>query len=345
MKKLLNTLYITNEKAYLSLDGENIVCKLEDDEKFRLPFSNIENIVCFSYLGASPALMGKCAEYGIALDFLSPNGEFLSSCRGKLKGNAYLRREQYRIFENNELSLSQNTVAAKIANTVFLIKRFIKDYPELCNDSEIQNCIYKLTNAAKNVYDSDSKKTILGIEGNCAKTYFRTFNRLILKQKDLFSMTERTKRPPLDKVNAVLSFLYTIYTREFASAITTVGLDSYFGYYHELRSGRDSLACDMVEEVRCLVERLVLTMINTRIINEKDFEKQVSGAVLLNKDGRVKVLTEWQKKKKQIIVHPYLKEKIQFGLIPFVQCSLMAKYLRKEIDDYPCFLWKQVKEK
>lgn len=345
MKKLLNTLYITNEKAYLSLDGENIVCKLEDNEKFRVPFSNIENIVCFSYLGASPALMGKCAEYGISLDFLSPNGQYLSSCRGKLKGNAYLRREQYNRFEQDWLKLSRNTVSAKISNTVFLIKRFIKDYPELSGDSEIQSCIEKLKEAVQAIYSEDEKTVIMGIEGNCAKAYFRVYNNLILQQKEHFYMVERSKRPPLDNVNAILSFLYTIYTREFASAITTVGLDSYFGYYHELRSGRDSLACDMVEEVRCIVERFVLKMINTRKINEKDFEKQISGAVLLNNEGRVKVLTEWQKKKKQLIVHPYLKEKISFGLIPFVQCSLMAKFLRKEIDEYPSFLWKQVQEK
>lgn len=345
MKKLLNTLYVTNEKAYLSLDGENIVCKLEDNEKFRLPFSNIENIVCFSYLGASPALMGKCAQYGIALDFLSPNGEYLASCKGKLKGNAYLRREQYNVFDNNWLSLTRNTVAAKIANTIYLIKRFIKDYPELNNDADIQNCLEKLKQSAESVYGIDEKETIMGIEGNCAKAYFRIYNKLILKQKEHFYMTERTKRPPLDNVNAVLSFLYTIYTREYASALTTVGLDSYYGFYHTLRSGRDSLACDMIEETRCLVERLVLTMINTKEINEKDFEKQVSGAVLLNKEGKTKVLTAWQTKKRQTIVHPYLKEKMPFGLIPFIQSSLMAKYLRNEISEYPCFLWKQVREK
>lgn len=281
LKKLLNTLYITNEKAYIALDGENIVCKLENDEKFRLPFSNIENIVCFSYLGASPALMGKCAEYGVALDFLTPNGNFLASCNGKLKGNAYLRREQYKIFENNWLNLSRNTLAAKLANTVFLIKRFVKDYPELSNDNEISECIEHLKDSAENLYKETERDILMGIEGNCAKAYFHVYNKLILRQKDSFKMTSRTKRPPTDNVNAVLSFLYTIYTREYAAAITAMGLDSYFGFFHTLRSGRDSLACDMIEETRCLVERLVLTLINTKIINDKDFEKQVSGAVLL----------------------------------------------------------------
>jgi CRISPR-associated protein Cas1 len=180
----------------------------------------------------------------------------------------------------------------------------------------------------------------MGIEGNCAKAYFDIFDKLILQQKEDFKLNSRTKRPPLDNVNAVLSFLYTIYTYDYASALETVGLDSYIGYYHSLRSGRSSLACDLVEETRCIVERLVLTMINLKIITVSDFEKQVTGAVLLNKEGKRKVISRWQEKKRTDIVHPYLKQKIKLGLLPFVQSNLLSKHIRGEINEYPCFLMK-----
>lgn len=287
--------------------------------------------------------MGKCAEYGIPINFLTPNGQFLAVCTGKQKGNAYLRKSQYKVFEDNGLKLSQNTVASKIANTVYVIKRTLNDYPGIDNDGEVTSCIEQLKKSIENVYSESEMDSLMGLEGNCAKAYFRIFHRLILKQKESFLLSGRTKRPPLDRVNAVLSFLYTIYTMDYASALTSVGLDSYVGFYHALRSGRDSLACDLVEETRCIVERLVLTLINRRQINEQDFDTQVSGAVLLNDSGKRKVLTAWQEKKQEKIIHPYLKEKIPYGLLPFAQASLLAKYLRNEIEEYPCFLWKQVR--
>ncbi|NLZ46323.1 MAG: type I-C CRISPR-associated endonuclease Cas1 [Clostridiales bacterium] len=340
MRKLLNSLYILDEKAYLSLDGENIVCKLEDNEKFRLPFSNIEDIYCFNYMGCSPALMGKCVEYGVSLSFISPQGKYLASVKGETKGNVYLRKAQFELFSKDVTLLIQNTVAAKLANTRFLIKRSMRDNLHLNDDQEVIDCLRHLSDGIENVYKITDKEIIMGIEGNCAKSYFNIFNKLILKQKEDFSMYSRTKRPPLDRVNAVLSFLYTIVTRWCASALGSVGLDSYMGFYHALRPGRSSLACDMVEEFRCIVERLVLSMINLKIINSSHFETQPSGAIYLNGDGKKKVLSQWQEKKRTIIQHPYLKQKMPLGLLPFVQSSLLAKYIRGEIDEYPCYLSK-----
>lgn len=340
MKKLLNSLYILDESAYLTLDGENIVCRREEKEKFRLPFSNIEDIYCFNYLGCSPALMGKCAEYGIPVNFISPHGKFLARITGETKGNVYLRQAQFKMFENPPVLLAQNTVAAKLSNTRFVVKRSLKDNPQLDDDGALSDCIGYLESGIKTVYEVSDRDVIMGIEGNAAKAYFNIFDRLILHQKNDFRICLRTKRPPLDKVNAVLSFLYTIATSGCASALESVGLDSYAGFYHALRPGRSSLACDMVEEFRCIAERLVLTMINLKILNADDFETQVSGAVYLNESGKRKVLTQWQEKKRTVIMHPYLNQKIPLGLLPYVQSTLLAKYIRSEINEYPCFIMK-----
>lgn len=340
MRKLLNSLYILDENAWLSLEGENIVCKRDDKEKFRMPFSNIEDIYCFSYLGCSPALMGKCGELGINLSFISPSGEFLARVQGKTKGNIFLRKAQFEKFAEVPPLLPQNTVAAKLSNTRYLIKRSMRDNPQLDADGELSNCIQYLESGIEHVYEMNDKETIMGLEGSCAKAYFNIFDRLILHQKEDFKMNGRTKRPPLDPINAVLSFLYTIMTNSYTSALESVGLDSCYGFYHALRSGRSSLACDLVEESRCIIERLVLTLVNLKQININDFERQESGAVYLSKDGKRKVLTAWQEKKRSTIIHPYLNEKIPLGLLPFVQSSLLAKYIRDEIPEYPCFLLK-----
>jgi CRISPR-associated protein Cas1 len=340
MKKLLNSLYILDETAWLTLDGENIVCKCEDKEKFRLPFSNLEDIYCFNYLGCSPALMGKCADLGINISFISPQGHFLARVQGKTKGNIFLRKAQFERFARPDILLSRNTVASKLSNTRYLIKRSMKDNPKLDADGELSRCIEYLESGMEHVYDLNDTETIMGLEGSCAKSYFNIFDKLILSQKEDFMVTGRTKRPPLDPVNAVLSFLYTIMTSSYTSALESVGLDSCYGFYHALKSGRSSLACDLVEETRCIAERLVLTLINLKKLNICDFDKQESGAVYLSKDGKKKVLSAWQEKKRSTITHPYLGEKIPLGILPFIQSSLLAKYIRGEIEEYPCFLMK-----
>ncbi len=339
MRKLLNTLYITREQAYLFLDGENIVCKMENDEKFRMPFDNIENIVCFSYLGVSPALMGKCVEKLIPIVFLSPQGHFLARVQGNTKGNVVLRVQQLDVFREKSLELAQNTVATKMTNCISVIKRSLHDQEKLREDKDISYCVDYLKDMVHKVFNSHSLEETLGLEGNAAHQYFRIFGKLFSNQEKI-SFTARSKRPPLDPVNAVLSFVYTIFTSEFQSALETVGLDSYIGYYHQMRSGRASLACDLVEETRCIVERFVLTLFNLKILSEKDFDFEASGAVFLNKEGRTKVLTKWQEKKRTDIQHPFLKVKIQFGLLPYVQSNLLAKFVRGEIQEYPSYLQK-----
>ena len=340
MRKLLNTIYVTNEQAYLTLDGENLVCKIDGTEKLRIPFENIENIVCFNYIGCSPALMGKCVGKTIPINFISPQGRFLAKVCGETKGNVFLRVAQIDRFRENGRELAQNVMAAKFSNTRQLIRRTLHDHEELRGDPELGRAVEVLTDAIDKVFDAQDINEIVGIEGYCAKVYFSVFDKLITNRKVPFSFEFRTKRPPLDPVNALLSFVYTLATSEYAAALETVGLDSYIGFCHTLRSGRSSLACDLVEEARCIVERFVITLLNLQIMGEGEFERQISGAVWLNDEGRKKVLSRWQEKKRSDMVHPYLKQKIPLGLLPYVQSNLLAKYVRGDIEDYPPFLQK-----
>lgn len=338
MRKLLNTLYVNEDNIYLTLEGENIVCREDGEVRLRLPFANLESIYCFSYLGCSPALMGKCADLGIPISFISPQGYFLARVEGKNRGNILLRKRQFELFSEPPVILRQNIVAAKLANTRSVIRRTVKDYPAADSDGALSRTAEKLTEYVAAVYDETAYDGIMGIEGNGAKAYFEIFSRLIIQQKEDFRLSQRTKRPPLDRVNALLSFVYTILTGDYASALSTVGMDSYMGFYHAPRPGRESLACDLMEEVRCVAERFVLTLINLKIVRPDDFEEQVSGAVFLTKDGRKKVLTKWQEKKRTDIMHPYLKQKIKLGLLPYVQSQLLARYVRGEIEEYPCYI-------
>ena len=326
--------------AYLTLDGENLVCKIDGEIKLRIPFDNIENIVCINYIACSPALMGKCVGKTIPINFISPQGKFLAKVCGETKGNVFLRVNQIDKFREYGLLLAQNTMAAKFSNTRQLIRRTLHDNAQLREDSELQKVLGILREGIDKLYEAQSIEEVVGIEGYCAQSYFSVFNKLITNKNVPFTFELRTKRPPLDPINALLSFVYTLAMSEFAAALETVGLDSYIGYCHTLRSGRVSLACDLVEEARCIVERFVITLLNLQIVGEGDFDRQISGAVLLNDEGRKKVLSRWQEKKRSDIMHPYLKQKIPMGLLPYVQSNLLAKYVRGDIESYPSYLLK-----
>ncbi|MCL2063263.1 MAG: type I-C CRISPR-associated endonuclease Cas1c [Candidatus Cloacimonetes bacterium] len=343
MRKLLNTLYITTPHSYLSLKDETIVVLLEEDEKFRIPMLNVENIVCFGYMGASPALMGKCAENNIGLSFLKPNGEFLSRVSGKTKGSVFLRKRQYIFSDDMDfcLKFSQDIVSAKLFNQRFTLEKTIRDNKEKINTEKLEKISLELKNAVKKAYTFQNLQELRGFEGVYAKLYFSVFDDMILHQKEDFYFQERSKRPPLDLVNCVLSYLYTILSLEIMSALETVGLDPYVGFFHALRSGRASLAVDLVEEFRSyLVDRTVISMINLKQINKKDFVQKEGGAVLMTDEGRKKILTIWQEKKKEIITHPFLEEKIEIGLLPYAQAQLLARYIRGDMNEYPTFLCK-----
>ena len=343
MKKLLNTLYVTREGGYLALDGENIVIFDEECEIGRLPLHNLEGIVSFGYRGTSPALMGACAEKNISLCYVTPQGKFLARVTGNIHGNVILREQQYKTStdENRSLEIARNCIEGKIYNGRWVLERVVRDHGMQVNSEKIKRVSEQMKQSLELVRDSKSKDNLRGIEGEAAKLYFSVFDEMILQQKKDFVFQKRNRRPPLDNVNAMLSFAYTLLTNMVASALETVGLDPYIGYLHTERPGRMSLALDLVEELRAVfADRFVLTLINRKMVGKKDFLKKENGAVLISDDARKIILTEWQNRKKEQITHPYLKEKVEWGMVPYVQAMLLARYLRGDLDGYPPFFWK-----
>ncbi len=343
MKKLLNTLYVTSPNKYLSLDGENIVIYEDKEECGRIPLHNIQSVVTFGYTGISPALLGKCAANNIFVSFMSSGGKYLASTVGTYCGNVILRKTQYRISDNeNECTeISKNIITGKLFNSRWVIERATRDYPNSLDTEKLKRVSAQINEAIKNIPACENTEQLRGVEGEAASRYFSVFDDLILQQKDDFKFNGRSRRPPMDRVNAMLSFTYTMLTGMVTSALYCVGLDPYVGFMHKDRPGRVSLSLDMVEELRAVfADRFVITLINKRIINKNDFFIKENGAVFFTDDGKKKFLQAWQTRKQKTIVHPFLKEKVEWGMIPYVQALLMARFLRGDSDGYPPFLWK-----
>lgn len=343
MRKLLNTLYVTIPESHLAREGENILIKVKDEIRFRIPIHNIEGIVCFGYIGASPSAMRLCWENGVELSFLTEHGKFLARTSGEVSGNVLLRRKQYRWADEEieKLRLSKRFVEAKIHNSRRVLQRAVRDHNDVIQDEGLRNVIGYMKNMIGRVESAPSVDVVRGIEGEAARTYFSKFDCLIINQKEHFRFNERVKRPPTDYVNALLSFVYTLLAHECMSALETVGLDPQVGYLHVDRPGRKSLALDMMEELRpYLADRMVLSLINRKQVSENGFIKRENGAVLMNDETRKEVLVSWQNRKREEIIHPFLEEKIHLGLVPYTQAMLLARNIRGDLDDYPPFLWK-----
>lgn len=343
MKQINNTLYVTTEDVYLSLDGENIVLRRENTEFGRIPLHNLQSILCFSYHGASPALMGACAKREIDICFLTPRGRFLARTCGATHGNVVLRKEQYSICSDEQrmAEIASNMIFAKLYNCRWLLERAVRDHPLAPNVEDIKNASIYLSKSAKKAAECFSIQSLRGIEGDAAAEYFGVFKYLILRPEECFSFCGRNRRPPLDAVNAMLSFAYMLLTNICSAALDSFGLDPYVGVMHAVRPGRASFALDLMEELRpVMADRFVLSCINNRVVNEKMFEKSESGAVILNEQGRRTFLNAWQGKKLECITHPFIKEKIQWGMVPFIQAQLLSRYIRGDMNAYPPFLWK-----
>jgi len=343
MRKLLNTLYVTSPNTYLSLDGENIVILREQIEISRIPLHNLEGIVAFGYTGASPALMGACAKRNIALSFMKQSGRFLARVVGEVRGNVTLRKAQYRLSDSTEESnkIAKNFIIGKIYNARWVIERATRDYAMRLDVDRLKGVSKVLVTSLKLIEQSQDLEQLRGYEGEAASQYFSVFDDLILQQKETFYFHCRNKRPPLDNVNAMLSFVYTLLAHDVAAALETVGLDPYVGFLHRDRPGRVSLALDMMEELRSVyADRFVISLINKREINSTGFTQKENGAVIMDDDTRKAILKAWQSRKQEIITHPFLQEKLEWGLVPYAQAMLLARFIRDDLDAYPTFMWK-----
>lgn len=343
MKRLLNTLFVTTQGAYLARDGETVDVRVEHQTKLRVPIHTLGQIICFGQVGCSPFLMGLCGENNVLLSFLTENGRFLARVHGPVSGNVLLRKAQCNMMDIAEFAagIARNIITAKIANCRAVVRRAIRDYGDNPKKSELEKVANYMNHSIGVVERTSDMEVLRGLEGEAARTYFSVFDDLIVAQKDEFAFRERSRRPPLDNVNALLSFIYTLLAHDVVSALEAVGLDPAMGFFHTLRSGRPSLALDLMEELRPVVaDRLVLSMINRRQVQGGGFTKTESGAVVMDDETRKTVLASYQSRKKDELSHPFTGETVNIGLLPHVQAMLLARYIRGDIEGYPPFFWK-----
>ena len=343
MRKLLNTLFVTSEDAYLALENENVVIYRDEGKAAQYPLQVLESILSFSYKGASPALMGECVNRGIGLSFLTPSGRLLARAAGESRGNVLLRKAQYRVSDSEQASCraARSLIFGKVYNSRWVLERTLRDHALRVNEARLREASAHLQAQLQPLLAAESLDTLRGLEGEASACYFSVWDELILNQREDFRFEGRNRRPPMDRVNAALSMTYTLLTHDCAAALESVGLDAYAGFMHRDRPGRASLALDLMEELRApLADRLVLTLINTRALQKQHFRTQSGGAVLLTDEGRKLLLNAWQTRKREEITHPFLKEKLAWGLVPYVQALLLARHLRGDLEGYPPFLWK-----
>ena len=345
MKQLLNTLYITTQGAYLSKTGTTVEVSYKQETKIRVPIHTLCSIVCFGNVSCSPFLLGMCAENNVIISFMTESGRFLARVQGPVSGNVLLRKELYKKTEDQGfcVSITKSLILAKISNSRIVLQRSLRDGLEnIENESSIiKDALIEMKKCMGKLKNESDQNVIRGIEGLAANAYFGCFNSLIKANKDTFYFTKRTRRPPLDCVNALLSFLYTLLAHDVSAALEGVGLDPSTGFFHKDRPGRASLTLDLMEEFRSyLVDRLVLSLINRKQIKPNGFITTESGAVTMNDETKKTVLVAWQKRKQEEIEHPFLKEKVSLGLLPHVQAMLFSRYLRGDIDGYPPFFWR-----
>jgi CRISPR-associated protein Cas1 len=343
MKKHANTLFVTTQGAYLAVEGTNVLVRVKKETRLRVPLHNLGGIVCFGNVGCSPFLMGACGKAGVSLAFLSANGRFLARVLGKQSGNVLLRRAQHNKTADPEATagFARNIISAKIANARSVLQRGARDHGERVVAALIEASVAYLADLLRQLQQPMPLDVARGKEGEAARSYFVAFDQLVVQQKADFFFHERSRRPPLDNMNALLSFLYSLLTNDVASACESVGLDPQMGFLHTDRSGRASLALDLMEEFRPMIaDRLALSLVNRQQVESKGFKKTETGGVEMDDSTRKTLLVAYQKRKDEEIFHPFLKEKITVGLLPFVQARLLARWLRGELDAYPPFFWK-----
>ncbi len=342
MKKHLNTLFVTTQGAYLAKEGETVVVKIDKKVRLRLPIHTLESIVCFGNVGASPFLLGFCGDKGITFSFLTEYGKFLACVQGPVSGNVLLRRQQYRFADDRRFSakLAAFFVTGKIANSRHLLKRVIRDHGDCVDRNLLSKANSRLGNSLECLKRDLDLDTVRGVEGDASHVYFQVFNELILTNKGDFFFKRRSRRPPLDLINCLLSFVYMMLMNDVRSALESVGLDPGVGFLHRDRPGRFGLALDMMEEFRPWADRIVLSLVNLGQVKGRDFKKSDGGGVRMSDDARKLVLTVYQKKKQDVLVHPFIEEKMLIGLLFHTQALLLARFLRGDLDGYPPMIWR-----
>jgi CRISPR-associated protein Cas1 len=343
MKKRLNTLFVTTQGAYLHKEGETVVVSIEKQKRLQLPIHTLGGIVCFGSVMCSPYLMGFCAERDVAISFLSEKGRFLARVHGPVSGNVLLRREQFRKADDPHFSarMAKSILVGKIVNSRTVLQRALRDHGEKIASEEVGQVIKYLAGSLKRLESCDTLGIIRGIEGDTARAYFGVFDHLITHSSGAFVFKGRNRRPPMDNVNCLLSFLYTLLVHDVRSAIEGVGLDPAVGFLHRDRPGRPGLALDLMEEFRPFIaDRLALSLINLGQVNAKGFDKSGAGAVVMTEDTRKSVITAYQKRKQDQIFHSFLEEKVQIGILFHIQALLLARFLRGDLDGYPPFVWR-----
>ncbi len=343
MQRFLNTLYITTQKTYLHKKGEAVEVIIDDKTVASIPMITLDSIVCFGNIYVSPFLLGSAPEHNITISFLSETGKFLARVQGPVAGNVLLRKAQYRISDDKEKSAkaAKYFIMGKIANQRTVLQRAIRDHKDRINVSKVQTAILELANSLEKLDNEKNLDKIRGIEGDAAETYFSVFDELITSQKEGFKFEGRNRRPPLDKVNAMLSYVYTLLYHDMISSLECVGLDPAVGFMHRDRPGRLSLALDLVEEFRSFfADRLVLSLINRNEVQPEQFETTASGAVNMNDEARKTIITAYQKKKEAVVNHPYVEKKMHMAILFHTQAQLLARFVRGDIDGYPVYIWK-----
>jgi CRISPR-associated protein Cas1 len=343
VKRLLNTLYVTSQRAYLNREGEAVQVRVQRETKLSVPIHTLGGIVCFGNVTCSPFLLGLCGERNVAVSFLTKNGRFLARVQGPINGNVLLRREHYRRAddETSTADIARSIVVAKIANSRTVLLRATREHSDERAALDLRQSAAHLAQLLGDMDQAVALDSLRGREGDASRVYFGVFDHLITAQKDEFFFRERSRRPPMDNMNALLSFLYTLLAHDVSAALEAVGLDPAVGFLHRDRPGRPGLALDLMEEFRpFLADRLALSLVNLQQVRGKGFCKSETGAVRMEDATRKEVLVAYQKRKQEEIQHPYLGEKVAVGLLPHVQALLLARFLRGDTDGYPPFLWK-----
>ena len=343
MRKLLNTLHVMTQGAYLHRDGETVAVKVGSELKVRIPVHTLEGLVCWGQVSCSPPVLGLCCEHGVGVSFVSEQGRFIARAQGPVNGNVLLRRQQYRIADSEALSLPivRSIVTAKVANSRTVLLRAARECSEPAREEHLREIANRLSRTGMDAARSGSIEEARGHEGMAGQAYFSVFGTMIVGHREAFHFGGRSRRPALDRVNAVLSFVYALLRHDIESALESTGLDPAVGFLHTDRPGRPSLALDMMEELRsALADRLVLTLINRRQLHADGFTQQDGGGVLLEEATRKAVVAAWQTRKQEEMEHPFLKEKIPLGLVPYTQALLLARHIRGGLDGYPAYLWR-----